>query len=67
MSMVTVVASVRLLMTGPTTNTGLMVTRSMPFSLANFHAAFSASVCSAGMKLFLNMWVEVGSVGHGDI
>lgn len=48
MSMATVVASVRLLMAGPTTNTGWMVTRSIPFSLASAHAAFSASVLLTG-------------------
>lgn len=40
------VASAREETTGPTTNTGLMTTRSRPCCLASSQAAFSANVCN---------------------
>ena len=43
---------------GPSTVPGLTTTTSRPFSSANFHAAFSASVFEAGYQTYTQKQME---------
>jgi hypothetical protein len=43
---------------GPSTVPGLTTTTSSPFSSANFHAAFSASVLEAGYQTYTQKQIE---------